>query len=205
MDTLTKGYKDEYARAQKFMDDVVDQSQKNARGRQDKMAEAFGANPKKPKAAKSEWDRAQNLKNDNAELDAQIKLLALYGDELERANQLEQIAKKYRDHNVPLTAAETAALEAKIQTMQHGRRVQEAMTAADEAANGATRTYEASLEALDQMLDRGKITQAQYTEQMNLATRAFEDATDPLAQLNGTVSSWGCTGVTRMSPATSNS
>ena len=181
--TMVEGYKSAYSGAQGVFDDVVKQSQTNARARQDKMAADMYDAPKAKKGSKG-WDRAQELKNANAELDAQITLTAKYGDELERANQLEEIAKKFRDHNVPLTAAETAALEAKIRTLQQGRRVQEAMTAADEAANGASRKYEATLDALNQMLERGGLTAQQYGEQMRLATRAYEDATNPLASLN---------------------
>lgn len=181
--TMVESYKSAYKDANKFMDDVVSQSKKNARERQDKLAAEL-VSPSHAKKGPKPWDRAQQLKNDNAELDAQIALLSKYGDELERANMLEQISKKFRDHNVPLTQAETAALEAKIAALQEGRRVQEAMTAADEAANGAGRKFEATTEALDKLLAKGAITQQQYTEQLRLASRAFEDVTDPLAALN---------------------
>lgn len=180
INTMIESTKTAYKDANKFMDDVVAKARANARARQDQMASEMVD----PKNGKKGWDRAQNLKNDNLELDQQIKLLALYGDELERANMLEQISKKYRDHNVPLTQAETAALEAKIKALQEGKRVQEEMTAIDEAANGASRKYEASLSALDQMLANGKINQEQYNEQLRLITRAFDEATDPLAALN---------------------
>lgn len=183
---LGSSYKDAYGAAQGFMNDVVKQSRSNAKGRQDEMAKGFYDAPrakKDPKGPKP-WDRAQEWKNVNGELDAQIGLLDKYGDELDRANQLEQIAKKFRDHNVPLTAAETAALEAKITKMQEGRRVQEAMTAADEAANGPARKYQATVDALNNMLDKGKLNHEQYVEQMRMAERAYEDATDPLAKFN---------------------
>jgi len=164
-------------------DRITDRARKNASARQASMAKDYFDPKKGPKAPKG-WDRAQELKNANAELDAQVKLTSKYGDELERANQLEQIAKKFRDHNVPLTAAETAGLEAKIRALQEGRRVQEAMTAADEAANGSSRKYEASVTALNNLLDSGAISQEQYREQMRLTERAYEDATNPLAALN---------------------
>lgn len=182
---IKKDYAEATADADRAFGDVIKQSRKNSQDRQSTMATAMYDKPrdKKDRTAKG-WDRSQELKNTNAELDAQINLLGLYGDELERANQLEQIAKKFRDHNVPLTKDETAALSAKIQKLQEGRRVQEAMTAADEAANGASRKYEDTISALNNMLESGKLSLQQYNEQMNLATRAFEDATDPLAALN---------------------
>lgn len=184
---LKNTYGKAFTDADKYLQDLGSRSIKTARGiarkRQDELADELRSPGRKNKGAKG-WDRAQELKNANGELDAQIALMDKYGDELERANQLEQIAKKFRDHNVPLTAAETDGLNKKIMALQEGRRVQEAMTAADEAANGASRKYEAQLSALDKMLSAGKLTQEQYNEQMRLAMRAYEDATDPLAALN---------------------
>jgi hypothetical protein len=180
---LMHGYRDAYNSAQGFFDDVVARARRNARGRQDQMA-AEMVNPPHHRKAAQGWDRAKELRQANEELDAQIGLLDKYGDELERANQLEQIGRQFREHNAPLTAAENAALEAKIRTIQEGRRVQEAMTAADVAANGAERTFSATQEALNKLLERGAIDHAEYNRQLRLAQRAFEDATDPLAAMN---------------------
>jgi hypothetical protein len=176
-------FKEQYKEAQSFMDDVVKQARKNAGDRQDAMA-ADMINPKKQPKGPKPWDRAQEWKNANGELDAQISLLGKYGDELERAQQLEQIGKVFREHNMPLTAAENKILADKIKLLQDGRRVQEAMTAAEEAANGPQRQFNATQEALNRLLDAGTISLAEYNRQMNLAQRAFEDATNPLAELN---------------------
>ena len=186
-DLLKKSYGKAFTDADNYLKDLGARSVKTAKGyarkRQDEMAADMYNKPSEKKGPKG-WDRAQELKNVNAELDAQIALTAKYGDELDRANQLEQIAKKFRDHNVPLTVAETAALEKKITALQEGKRVQEAMTAADEAANGPARKYEATLTALGNLHESGAISAANYTAQMRLNERAFEDATNPLAALN---------------------
>jgi hypothetical protein len=186
-DLLKKTYGKAFNDADAYLKDLGGRSIKTARGlarkRQDEMAAEMYNKPHQKKEPKG-WDRAQELKNANAELDEQIKLTAKYGDELDRANQLEQIAKKFRDHNVPLTTAETAALEAKIIALQEGRRVQEAMTAADEAVNGPAKKYAATVDALNNLLAKGAIGQSDYAAQMRLASRAFDDATDPLAALN---------------------
>lgn len=184
---LTRTYGAAYNDADKYLKDLGARTVKTARGyaraRQDAMAQEMRSKPAGGGKG-SGWDRAQELRNSNAELDAQIALTAKYGDELDRANQLEQISKKFRDHNVPLTAAETAALEAKIRALQEGRRVQEAMTAAEEQANGPMRKYEATQEALNRLLASGAITLADHTAQMRVATRAYDDALNPLAALN---------------------
>ena len=175
-----------YGDAQSFMDDVIKQSQTNARNRQDKLAEGMFNAPASKKGAKGGkgWDRAKELRDANQELDAQINLLGKYGSELERAQQIEQIGQQFREHGKPLTVAEIALLDAKIKKLQEGQRVQEAMTAAEEAANGPQRKYNDTISALNNLLDSGAISLAQYNAQMNLATRAFEDATNPLAALN---------------------
>jgi hypothetical protein len=180
---MVNGFREAHADAQHFFDDVVKKARGNAKARQDAMASTMYNKPHEKKEPKG-WDRAKALREDNAELDAQISLLGLYGDALERANQLEQLSKKYREHNVPLTEKETAALRAKLQTIQDGKRVQEAMTAAEEAAHGPGRKLDDMVTALNKLLADGAISQEDYTNQMNLATRAYEDAVDPLAALN---------------------
>ncbi len=185
---MVAGYKEAYGDAQRFFDDVVKQAGSNARGRQDQMASEMKAADKADKAKKPKggggWDRAKELRQINEELNSQIGLLGKYGAELERAQQLEQLGRQFRENGAPLTASENAALMAKIQLLQDGRRVQEAMTAAEEAANGPARQFETTQEALNRLLASGAINQSAHTAQMRLATRAYEDAIDPLAAMN---------------------
>ncbi len=188
-DNLKAGFKEAQDEANRFMDDVIKQSRANAVGRQNEMAAGFGANPKADKAPKTAkgaggWDRAKELREANQELDIQIGMLGLYGQELERTQQIEQIGRQFRENGKPLTAAESKALSDKIQALQEGRRVQEAMTAAEEAANGPSRQYEATTQALTELLGKGAITQAEFGRQTRLATRAYEDALNPLAAMN---------------------
>lgn len=180
---MIKGANDAKKDAEKFLNDVIGQARQNAVGRQNQMAsDMFDA--KKGKKPKAEWDRAKEWKEVNAELDVQIGLLDKYGSELERAQRIEQIGRTFREHNKPLTAAEVQILDDKIKKIQEGTRVQEAMTAAEEAANGPARKFSDTQAALNKLFAAGKITAEDYTNQMNLASRAFIDATDPLAALN---------------------
>lgn len=178
---LVHGYRDAYNSAQGFFDSVVTQSRRNARARQDAMAADMHNAGRQRHGG---WDRAKELREINQELDTQISNLGLYGEALERAQRIEQLGKQFREHNAPLTEAETAALRRKIQTVQEGTRVQQAMTAAEEAVNGPQRKYEDGQTALNNLLASGAIGLADYAAQMNLVRRAFDDATDPLAALN---------------------
>ncbi len=182
---MVTGYKEAYGDAQAFFDDVVSSAQGAARARQDGMASEMKSPGSKGKGGgRSGFDRAAEWAKANEELDTQIKLLAFYGDELERNQQLEQISQTFRQNGAALSGAETKIIADKIQKLQDGRRVQEAMTAAEEAANGPARTLMATEEALVKLLAAGAISTANYTAQMNLATQAFDDAVDPLAALN---------------------
>lgn len=180
---MIKGANDAKKDADKFLNDVIKQARVNAVDRQDQMATDMYNKPrqKKPKA---EWDRAKEWTEANAELDVQIGMLGKYGDALERAQRIEQIGRTFREHGKPLTAAETQLLDDKIKKIQEGTRVQEAMTAAEEEANGPERKYSATKEALNKLFADGAITAEQYTNQLNLATRAYDDAIDPLSALN---------------------
>jgi hypothetical protein len=180
---VVEDLKDNYKDAQTFFDDVIKKARSNAVTRQDGMAkDMFNApHQKKPKA---EWDRAKEWAEANAELDVQIGMLDKYGTALERAQRIEQIGRTFREHGKPLTAAETQQLDDKIKKIQEGTRVQEAMTAAEEAANGPERQYSAKVEALNKLFAAGAITAESYTDQLNVATRAYDDAVDPLSALN---------------------
>lgn len=185
-----EGYNKAREEAMAFFDDVSAQSVVNAQNRIRTQAQdagyldpETGGSAKKGRAG-SGFDRAAELKRVNDELDSQITLLQYYGDELERQTQLEQIARRFREEGVPLTAAENAALMTKITTLQEGARVQQAMTAAAEAAHGPLKTLTATQEALNRLLDAGAIDLAEHNRQMRMAERTYEDATNPLAALN---------------------
>lgn len=109
MDTFTRGYKAEYAKAQRFFDDVVKQSRANAVARQDQMAKAFydkpAAGPKTPKSDAEKLadivrDTEAQIKAEQARADA-IGLSARAAAELEkRTDLLNQVTKA----GIPITA-----------------------------------------------------------------------------------------------------
>jgi hypothetical protein len=148
------------------------------------MPAQWKADNKHPRKGRTPWDRAGAFEEDTTHLDDEIKSLGDYGQALTEANMLEQLSSKYRKHNMDLTGPEVAGLKERIHTLEEGKRVQQAMTAADEAANGPQRAYNASMDALSELLRRGKIDQAEFTRQVYLAEEAYKSATDPLYQMN---------------------
>lgn len=178
-----KDYEENNKQAKSFLDDVVKQSRKNALETQNAMAKDFYDAPKKKKGPKG-WDRAQELKNENAALDEQIRLSSLYGDELERANQLEQISKKFRDHNVPLTVAETEALNGKITALQKGRQFQEAQNQLYDETVKAGERIVAQIGAVNEANKKGTITDEEAARRKNILNESFKNFQEPLAAYN---------------------
>lgn len=129
-------------------------------------------------------NRAQELADVNRELDQQLRLTTMYGPELERETQFLQIQNALHEKHIELSRPEEAAIRGRIAAIQDGQRVQEAMNAIDQEANSATRTYEDTVSALNIMLGKNQISQEEQTRQLSMATRAYEDAHNPLAELN---------------------
>lgn len=182
---VIQGYQEAYGDALQFFDDVSAQAGENARNRLRAQArEMIADRNERTRRPRAGWNRAEEWEKANRELDTQIRLTRHYGLELERVTQLEQIARTFAEHKQPLNDAERQHLMRKIELLQMGRLVQEAMTAADEAAYGASRQYTVQQEALGKLLDQGAIDWLEYQRQTALATRTYEDATDALAGLN---------------------
>lgn len=182
-------YKQLQGAESKFVASWKTNTDQSARDRLKAEADAIKNNrnpkkPKKPKKEKKPWDRAGEMTKDNRKLDDETASLEKYGQALTEANALEEISKKYAEHKVPLTEAETAAFRAKIHAYEDGKRVQSEMTKLDEEFNGPARKYTDTQDALDKLLAQGAITATQYAAGINMAARALEDATDPLAALN---------------------
>lgn len=139
--------------------------------------------PKKPKGAKG-FDRAKELREVNAELDEQIKLSRLYGDELERQTQIEQINQTFRKNGVGLTDAERAGLLAKIDLIKENKRVQEQMNAILDDIKKPLDDYDASIEAINRLLADTKIGHDEANRQMAIAKERMLAMTNPMLELN---------------------
>lgn len=115
MDTLTRGYGQEYARAQRFMDDVAKKAQGNAKARQDAMATKMYDAPATPKGGKSDAEKlADIVRSAEAEIKAEQSRAAAVGLSARAAAELEQRTKllnQIEKAKIPVTAAVTKEVD----------------------------------------------------------------------------------------------
>ncbi len=111
LDTLTKGYKERYAQAQRFFDDVSKQAGANARSRQDAMAKKFYDAPSGGSKADPLGDI---LRGAQAEIKAEQARAAAVGLSARAAAELEQKTKllnQIEKAKIPVTDALRAKVE----------------------------------------------------------------------------------------------
>lgn len=108
-------FKDQYAKAQKFMTDVVGQARKNAQGRQNAMAAAMYDKPSTPKGGKSDAEKlADIVRSAEAEIKAEQARGAAVGLSARAAAELEQRTKllnQIEKAKIPITAAVTKEVD----------------------------------------------------------------------------------------------
>ncbi|WP_311271036.1 phage tail length tape measure family protein [Sphingobium sp. WCS2017Hpa-17] len=108
-------FKDQYAQAQKFMDDVVGRARKNAQGRQNAMAAAMYDKPSTPKGGKSDAEKlADIVRSAEAEIKAEKAKADAIGLSARAAIELEQRTKLLNDiekAKIPVTAAVTKEVD----------------------------------------------------------------------------------------------
>lgn len=116
-ETFARGYRKRYNEAQKFMDDVVGQAQKNAQTRQNAMAKAMYD---KPAAGAHQYGfsdllkEALKMQNDLNKAAAQI---GLYGEALARVNYEQELFNKAAEHNLKLTPQQAEKIKALAASM----------------------------------------------------------------------------------------
>ncbi|WP_395326941.1 phage tail length tape measure family protein [Novosphingobium sp. BL-8H] len=112
LEIIGGSFSDQYKEAQKFMDDVVGQSRKNARARQDAMATKFYDAPTERKG-RHEYDFSDLLKdadkqrNDLTKASAQI---GVYGEALAQVTYEQDLLNKASEHGLKLTPQQTAQI-----------------------------------------------------------------------------------------------
>jgi hypothetical protein len=144
------------------------------------------------KGKEAPYDQAIASRNDtylrlNESLDEQVRSIGSYSDAQKIANDITKETLAYQKLGQPLTAAETTELTRKYSVIQKNAQYQAELNAEYTTANGPQRTYVAQQQALNKLLDDGAITVGQFSAQMNLADRAFENATNPLAEINRSI------------------
>lgn len=182
---IQKGFSDGFSQADRivtqFGKDVRAQALKNARGR---LLAAAGEADDPAKKAKGGFNRAKELAEINAELDAQAKNMFVLATARDAANRADEIALRFAKEGQPLRQDEITALRNKIQALNDAKEVQQQFDRIFQSATGPQREYNASLAAADKLLKMGVISQAQYTAELARAKEAFKSASDPLHEMN---------------------
>lgn len=137
----------------------------------------------KPKVDRTAENRAHALAQVNLQLNNELKSMRLLSDERAIQNKMDQITEALAQKKIKLTDGETKAIRAKVDEIERFKEVQSEMDRIYADATGPLKTYNAAQEAAKILLDGNKISQEQYAQAVAKATRAYQEATDPLMQM----------------------
>lgn len=171
-----------------FMNDWEKNSVQAAKDRLKLAADTIKGDRSPVKAKKEKEDhtaerRAHALEMVNLQLDNELKRMKLLRDEREVQNRMDQITEQLAQKKITLSQAERSEIEQKVRAIQNYAYVQAELDRMYEEAIGPQRTYNAALQAAKQLLDANAISVAKYAQNVVLAKRALEEATDPFFAL----------------------
>jgi lambda family phage tail tape measure protein len=120
--------------------------------------------PDKKKEPKPKLDVEEDI---NIKLDQQIARLKLLRPEREIQQQLDEAQNRARRAGKPLSDDELAGIREKIVQIEHLKDVQQAMDSIYDSTVGTMTKYNATVEAGNNLLAKGVITQDQYANAVN--------------------------------------
>jgi len=180
VDSYVTNLENNKAATSKFIADWMKNTEQAARSRVQKSLEEANAD----KTAKTAESRAAALAKVNAQLDNELARIGMLQPAREAQQKFDQIEEQLLGKKITLTKQEADALKEKIATIQQAAIVQQEFDRIYEDAVGPQRTYNASLEAAQKLLDMGAISQEHYARAVTMANEAFANAQDPLRQYN---------------------
>lgn len=162
---------------------IRDVSRENAKARlgadaQD-LIDRRGAGPK-PKKESDPKTQLDYIKDTTTALDNELSRMRMLKDEREVQNRLDQIQEEFLRRRMPLEQAQLEIFREKIQAIQDYKYVQTELDRIVEEVQGPQRTYNATLEAASDLLNRGVISLDRYNQELGKAGRALSEATDPM-------------------------
>lgn len=182
-DDITNELDRGFATADKLVDKFAADVSAQARRNRDARVNAAAGEADKNKGRKG-FDRAKELAQINAELDAQAKNMFVLATARDAANRADEIALRFAKEGQPLREEEINALRNKIQALNDAKEVQQQFDRIFQSVSGPQREYNASLAAADKLLKMGVISQEKYNAEIARAKNAFASATDPLHDMN---------------------
>ena len=128
-------------------------------------------------AAKAAIDRAAALQQVNKALDDELRYLFMLAPAREQAQKFDQIAAQLASKNITLTKTEADAIKTKIAALQAGQRVQAQMDAMYNEVTTPLQEYNAAINASNNLLAQGAISQERHIAFLTRAKDAYEAAT----------------------------
>lgn len=132
------------------------------------------------RAAAAEESRAVSLSKLNLQLSNEYERMGLLKDERDKAARFDQIEETLAGKKITLNAKEKQSIIDKIEAIQSYTRVQAEVDRIYQETSGPQQSFNAALAASSQLLDKGKISLAQWNEQNAKATEAYKQASEPL-------------------------
>jgi len=129
---------------------------------------------------KTEENRATALAKVNLQLDNQLKVMRMLGPEAEKYEMFSRIEEGLIGRKIKLNAEETQTIKDKIAAIVNGRELQQETNRIYEESVSPLRNYQTSLQAINNLLEAGTITQADANKQTLLAFQAYEKINAPL-------------------------
>lgn len=131
-------------------------------------------------AAQEAKTQIDYINETNNALDNELARMRMLKDEREVQNRLDQIQQEFIRRRMPLDEAQLAVFREKIVAINDYKYVQSELDRIVEEAQAPQRTYNATLEAARDALDRGVISLERYNLELGKAGRTLAQANDPL-------------------------
>lgn len=148
-----------------------------------------GAKGPKGKVDRTAEKEAFNIGMVNMKLDDELARMKMLKQERDIQQKMDQIEQSLAQKKIKLNDTERASILAKVTAIEEYKYVQAESDRIVEAAIGPQRTLTAATTAAHQEYERGSIDIERYTEELRKATRAYNEATDPLFKYNEAISS----------------
>ena len=132
--------------------------------------------------------RVEALRRINDELAAQADRLFMLKPLREQQEQFDKIELDLKKKGIDLTATEAEGIRSRISAIQGAQEVQKKFDEIYEAAIAPARDYNSTLAAAAMLFERGAISQLDYDRAITKATETYQDAIDPLRQVNKEIS-----------------
>jgi hypothetical protein len=131
-----------------------------------------------------EEKRADALADINRELDSELKLMGMVGEQLRIETRMQGYINSLAQKGITLSEQENQALRAKVANLDHLALVQRELENIYEDFNGPLQDYEIGLEAANKLLADGRITAEQHGEAVRRLEMDYRSAVDPLYDFN---------------------